>query len=159
MLMRTNYMKRNLLLAGAAVAMAVSANAGNWVDVTHKYVKEPAYLPGWQGVIGAVGEGVGEVWNGAFRLYQVVPDAPAGNYTLTCNALYRCGTNEYSFQNMKNNAELHTAYIFINDEKRPLRVLLMVLWFFREKAKPSMQLSTFPIVLEKPMHRSLPANS
>lgn len=118
MLMRTNYMKRNLLLAGAAVAMAVSANAGNWVDVTHKYVKEPAYLPGWQGVIGAVGEGVGEVWNGAFRLYQVVPDAPAGNYTLTCNALYRCGTNEYSFQNMKNNAELHTAYIFINDEKK-----------------------------------------
>ena len=123
MLMRTNYMKRNLLLAGAAVAMAVSVNAGNWVDVTHKYVKETSYLPGWQGVIGAVGEGVGEVWNGAFRLYQVVPNAPAGNYTLTCNALYRCGTKEYTFEKMKGNADLHTAYIFINNEKKAVEGL------------------------------------
>ena len=120
MLMRTNYMKRNLLLAGAAVAMAVSANAGNWVDVTHKYVKDAAYIPGWQGVISAVGEGVGEVWDGAFRLYQVIPDAPAGKYTLTCNALYRCGKVKYTFENMKGKADLHTAYIFIGDKKEPV---------------------------------------
>lgn len=67
--MLTNYLKRNLMLAGAAMTFAAVATAGNYVDVTHKYLKEPAYIPGWQGVIGAVADGVGEVWNGAFRLY------------------------------------------------------------------------------------------
>lgn len=123
MLMRTNYMKRNLLLAGAAVAMAVSANAGNWVDVTHKYMKETSYLPGWQGVIGAVDQGVGEVFNGAFRLYQVIPDAPAGTYTLTCNALYRCGNNDYSKEKMNGRDDLHTAFIFIGDTKKAVKGL------------------------------------
>lgn len=94
--MRTDYLKRSLIVAGATVAFAAVASAGNWVDVTHKYIKDAAYIPGWQGVVTGCAEGVGEVWNGAFRLYRVIPDAPAGSYTLTCNAFYRCGNNDYS---------------------------------------------------------------
>lgn len=125
MLMRTNYMKRNLLLAGAAVAMAVSANAGNWVDVTHKYVKDAAYIPGWQGVISQVDQDfkVAEVWNSAFRAYQVIGNAKAGKYTLTCNAFYRCGDNNYSKENMKGRDDLHTAFIFIGDSKKAVKGL------------------------------------
>lgn len=125
--MLTNYLKRNLMLAGAAMTFAAVATAGNYVDVTHKYLKEPAYIPGWQGVIGAVADGVGEVWNGAFRLYQVIPEAEAGEYTLTCNASYRCGNNDFSKENMPGNAELHKAFIFLGDTKAP------VMGLFEEK--------------------------
>lgn len=116
--MRTDYLKRSLIVAGATVAFAAVASAGNWVDVTHKYIKDAAYIPGWQGVVTGCAEGVGEVWNGAFRLYRVIPDAPAGSYTLTCNAFYRCGNNDYSLKNMKGNAALYTAYIFAGNDKK-----------------------------------------
>ena len=85
-------MKRSSMLLGAAVVM-LSATAG-YRDVTGQYMTNPAFLPGWQGALTAVAEGVGEVYNGAFNLYQVLPDMPAGEYVLTANAFYRCGWNE-----------------------------------------------------------------
>ncbi len=115
--MLKNYIKRSAMLLGAS-AMVASAAAQGYVDVTRTYMKDAAYLPGWQGVIGAVGEGVGEVWNGAFRLYQNLGNQPAGEYTLTCNALYRCGNNDYARENMKSKPELNKAYIFINGNKQ-----------------------------------------
>lgn len=121
--MANNYMKRGLMLLGAA-AIAMGAYAdGSYVDVTHKYLKNPVYLPAWQGVITAATDGVAEVWNGAFRAYQVLPDMPAGEYTLTVNALYRCGNNDYSREHMQGVAttpELYSASIFINDTKKPV---------------------------------------
>lgn len=121
--MNTSYMKRSLMLLSAAAFVATASAEGKFVDVTHQYLKETSYIPGWQGVIGAVGEGVGEVWNGAFRLYQVVADAPAGEYTLTCNAFYRCGNNDYTVENMPGNADLHKAYIFLGDAKEAVEGL------------------------------------
>lgn len=116
-----NYMKRGFMLLGAA-AFAMGAYAdGDYVDVTHKYLKDAAYLPAWQGVVSATNEGVAEIWNGAFRTYQVLPDMPAGEYTLTANAFYRCGNNDYARENMKGaetSPELYTASIFINDTKK-----------------------------------------
>ena len=116
-------MKRSFMLIGAA-AIAASAYA-DFVDVTHKYLKDAAYLPGWQGVITQVDQEVpvAEVWNGAFRAYQVLPDMPAGEYTLTVNAFYRCGYNEFAMDNMKGvetTPELYSASIFINDNKKPV---------------------------------------
>ncbi|MDE7345830.1 MAG: hypothetical protein K2N48_03700 [Muribaculaceae bacterium] len=121
--MKTFYMKRSLMLLSVA-AFAASAYA-DYVDVTHKYLKDAAYIPGWQGVITQVDQEVpvAEVWNGAFRAYQVLPDMPAGEYTLTANALYRCGTNEYAMENMKGadvTPDLYSASIFINDTKKPV---------------------------------------
>ena len=115
--MLKNYIKRSVMLLGAA-AVVTTASADGYVDVTRTYMKETAYLPGWQGVIGAVGEGVGEVWNGAFRLYQNLGEQPAGEYTLTCNAFYRCGSNVFTKENMKSKPELYKAYIFINNDQK-----------------------------------------
>ncbi len=121
--MFTKNYKRNLMLAGAAAVVALSANAGAWVDVTHKYIKDATYVPGWQGAIGAVDKGVGEIWNGAFRTYQVIPNAEAGEYTLTCNAFYRCGNNDYAKANMPGNEALHTAFIFIGNAQKKVEGL------------------------------------
>ena len=86
-------MKRSSMLLGAAAVM-LTAGAAGYRDVTGQYMTNPAFLPGWQGALTAVGEGVGEVYNGAFNLYQVLPDMPAGEYVLTANAFYRCGWND-----------------------------------------------------------------
>ena len=80
-------------------------------------------MPGWQGVIGNAAEGVGEVWNGAFKTYQNLGEMPAGKYVLKANALYRCGDNNYAKEHQAGNADLNTAYIFINDAKTPVKAL------------------------------------
>lgn len=116
-----HYIKRSALLLGAA-AIAASASAGAYRDVTGQYVTDPAYLPGWQGALAATADGVGEVWNGAFNLYQTLPDMEAGEYTLKVDAFYRCGNNDFSKANMTNGA-LHYAYIYINGEKKAVKGL------------------------------------
>lgn len=116
-----DYMKRGSMLLGAAVIAMSAFAGGHYVDVTHKYLKDAAYLPAWQGVVSATNEGVAEIWNGAFRTYQVLPDMPAGEYTLTVNAFYRCGYNDYARENMKGadvTPDLYTASIFINNTKK-----------------------------------------
>jgi len=114
--MKKNYFKFGALILGATAVVAPANAEMTYRDVTTQYIKEPCYFPGkWQGVCGDITDGVGQVWNGAFRLYQVIPDAPAGKYTLTCNALYRCGNNDYAKANMPNNPSLYKAYIFINN--------------------------------------------
>ena len=116
--MLKNYMKRSLTLLGAAAVVA-TANAGAYRDVTAEYMVNHNLAGGWQGAITAISEGVGEVYNGAFNVYQTLPDMPAGEYTLTVNAFYRCGTNEFSQANM-NGGALSKAYIYINGEKKPV---------------------------------------
>ncbi|MDE6741997.1 MAG: hypothetical protein K2J58_06670 [Muribaculaceae bacterium] len=86
-------MKRSSMLLGAAAVM-LTAGAAGYRDVTGQYMQNPAFLPGWQGALTDVQLGVGEVFNGAFNLYQVLPDMPAGEYVLTANAFYRCGWND-----------------------------------------------------------------
>ena len=115
------YMKRSLMLLGAAAVVA-TANAGAYRDVTAEYIVNHNCAGGWQGAITNIAEGVGEVYNGAFNIYQTLPDMPAGEYTLTVNAFYRCGTNDFSKANMANGA-LHNAYIYINDAKQPVKGL------------------------------------
>lgn len=115
-----NYVKRSIMLLGAS-AIVLGAYAENWVDVTNKYLQEPSYSPNWQGSYTGYDYGVAEVWNGAFKVYQILNDMPEGEYTLTANALYRCGYNDYSKENMKGvdvTPELYTACIFINDTKK-----------------------------------------
>lgn len=114
-------MKRSSMLLGAAAVM-LSATAG-YRDVTGQYMQNPAFLPGWQGAIAAVGEGVGEVWAGAFNLYQVLPDMPAGEYELTVNAFYRCGNNDFAKANQAGNPDLNTAYIYANGNKQVVKGL------------------------------------
>ncbi len=114
-------MKRSSMLLGAA-ALVLSATAG-YRDVTGQYMQNPAFFPGWQGAIAAVGEGVGEVWCGAFNLYQVLPDMPAGEYELSVNAFYRCGNNDFAKEHQAGNADLNTAYIYANGNKQVVKGL------------------------------------
>lgn len=119
--MLNNYMKRSLMLLGAA-ALVATANAGAYRDVTAQYITNHNYAGGWKGAITNISEGVGEVYDGAFNLYQVLPDMPAGEYTLTVNAFYRCGTYEISQSVMTGDAN-HNAYIYINDKKATVKGL------------------------------------
>lgn len=119
--MLNNYMKRSLMLLGAA-ALVATANAGAYRDVTAQYITNHNYAGGWKGAITNISEGVGEVYDGAFNLYQVLPDMPAGEYTLTVNAFYRCGTNVISQSVMTGDAN-HNAYIYINDKKATVKGL------------------------------------
>lgn len=114
--MKKMYM-RKAILAAAVVAMAGgSAMAeGTWRNVNY-LLKNPAFIPGWSGALTDTKEGIGESYDGAFELYQVLPDVPAGEYTLTANALYRCGNIRYSLDNMKDGAN-HNAYLFLGDAK------------------------------------------
>lgn len=117
MQMLKNYINRSLMLLGAAAVVA-TAQAGAYRDVTAQFITNHNYAGGWQGAITAIGEGVGEVYNGAFNLYQTLSDMPAGEYTLTVNAFYRCGDNDYAQANMAGRDDLHTTYIYINGEKK-----------------------------------------
>ena len=119
--MKINYMKRSLMLLGAA-AIAASASADTYRDVTGLYMTNPAFLPGWQGAITATADGVGEVYNGAANLYQVLLDMPAGEYVLTADAFYRCGTNDYAKENMKDGAN-HYASIYLGTAETPVKGL------------------------------------
>lgn len=113
--MLKNYMKRSILLLGAAAAV-VTADAQAYRDVTGQFLVNPTYIPGWQGALTATANGVAEVYNGAFNLYQVLPDMEAGTYTLKADAFYRCGNNDFSAANMTEGKN-HFAYIYINDKK------------------------------------------
>ena len=117
-----NYIKRNLMLLGAAAFVATASAAGHYQDVTGKYLQNPAFIPGWQGALTATSDGVAEIYNGAFNLYQTLNDMPAGEYTLKVNAFYRCGNNDYSKAHMDNGAN-HYAYIYINGQKKAVEGL------------------------------------
>lgn len=120
--MKINYMKRGMLLFGAAALATSGLMAQEWSDVTTKYLQNPAFIPGWAGALTDAVNGVGEVYNGAFELHQVINDLPEGEYTLTATAFYRHATNGASQENMKDGAN-HNAYIFLGDSKQTVEGL------------------------------------
>lgn len=119
--MINNYIKRSAMLLGAVALVGSTALAeeGTWRNVNHK-LQNPAYIPAWSGALTDVQHGVGEVWNSAFDLYQVLPDMPAGEYTLTVNAFYRYTNNGLAEANL---AENDNAYIYINGTKQTVVAL------------------------------------
>ncbi|MDE5882018.1 MAG: hypothetical protein K2H60_09830 [Muribaculaceae bacterium] len=108
--------KRSAMLLGASAVLLSAGAAGTYRDVTGKYMQNPAFFPGWQGALTDVVNGVGEVYNGAFNLYQVLPDMPEGEYVLTADAFYRCGYNDYAKENMVDGKN-HYAYLYLGDAK------------------------------------------
>lgn len=111
--MKKNYFKHAALAMGI-VAVAGSANA-EWVNVNNQYVKQPSFVPGWSGALTDVANGVGECFNGAFEVYQVL-DLPAGKYTLKANAFQRLGDPMTAYKAFKADPKT-TSYIYINDVK------------------------------------------
>ncbi len=109
------YLQRVALTLGVAALVATGANAGAWRNINSQ-LTEPSFIPGWSGALTATADGVAEVYNGAFEIYQVISDAPAGKYTMTANAFYRYATNDESRVNMANGAN-HNAYLFLGDKQ------------------------------------------
>lgn len=128
-----NFKRSSMLLGAAAVVLA--AQADYYRDVTAQYMQNPAFIPGWQGAIAATGNGVGEVWSGAFNLYQVLPDMPAGEYVLTADAFYRCGNNDFAKANQAGNPELNTCSIYANGGNQVVKGL----WEGRETAPNNLE--------------------
>lgn len=121
--MLKNYFKSGMMLL-AASAIAASASAGDFVDVSRKYMKDLNwYTSGWQGYVGNVANGVGEVWGGAFDCYQYIDELPAGQYTLSVDAFYRCADNDYAKANMAGNADLNTCFIYAGDATKTVKAL------------------------------------
>lgn len=110
-----------------AVAMGILAMAGTnamaegYWQTTNK-LQDPALLPGWYGMLTATADGVAEAWDAPFEVYQTITDAPAGEYTLTANAFYRWGTNDYAKANMADGAN-HNAILFLGDAKTAIEGL------------------------------------
>ena len=128
--MLKNYFKSGMMLL-AASAIAASASAGDFVDVSRKYMKDLNwYTSGWQGYVGNVANGVGEVWGGAFDCYQYIDELPAGQYTLSVDAFYRCADNDYAKANMAGNADLNTCFIYagkfseLSMDRHPYKIYL-----------------------------------
>lgn len=107
------FSKAALALGVAAIASAPAFAEGAWVSA-NSYLKNPAFLPGWTGALTAVAEGVGETYDAPFEIYQVIENAPAGEYTLTVNASYRAGGDAVTrMQNGENN----NGYVFLGTQK------------------------------------------
>lgn len=120
--MNNKYVKRLALAAGMLAVAGTGAYAdGVWQNINSQ-LKNPAFIPGWSGALAATGDGVAEVWCGAFELYQVLNDMPAGEYTLTANAFYRNADNEKSKEDMKDGKN-HNAYIFLGTAEQAVEGL------------------------------------
>ncbi len=119
--MKKMYFKSALALGVIALAGSNAMAEGSWSNINSQ-LKNPAFIPGWSGMLTAANEGVGEAWDAPFEVYQVVNNAPAGQYTLTANAFYRYGSNDYAVANMSNGAN-HYAYLFLGDSKEAVEGL------------------------------------
>jgi len=120
--MKRNYF-RLVALAMGIVAIAGTANA-EWSNVTGLYLKNTSFVPGWCGSgISEIRVNCAEAFDTPFEIYQTIPEAAAGKYTLTVSAFYRYGSVEESQTDMANGAN-HHAYIFLNDSKKAVEGLL-----------------------------------
>ena len=122
--MKKNYFISAALLLGAAAIVAPTANAEGWRNMNH-LLPSVARSTGWSGVLtgGDGGRGVGEIFAGAGKVYQVVRDLPAGEYTLTVQGFYRDGSAPESATRHFDGQENITGYIFINGTEAKVKSL------------------------------------
>lgn len=122
--MKKNYFFSAALLLGAASMLAPTANAEGWRNMNH-LLPNVSKATGWSGVVtgGDGATGVGEIFAGAGKVYQVVRDLPAGEYTLTANAFYRDGAAPESSLRYYDGIDTKDAFIFINDTEAPVKSL------------------------------------
>lgn len=122
--MKKNYFISAALLLGAVALVAPTANAQGWRNMNH-LLPSVARSNGWSGVVtgGDGARGVAEIFAGAGKVYQIVRDLPAGEYTLTANAFYRDGAPVASCERHFAGTESHDGYIFANDTEVAVKSL------------------------------------
>ncbi len=112
-----------MLLAAALMAGSVSAEDGAWRNINHKAPAGMSAVPGWSGNITGTADGVAEIYYSAGLAYQVIPDAPAGEYTLTANAFYRSTNSPDAAALYFDGKESLNAHIFVGDSKQEVKSL------------------------------------
>ncbi len=120
--MKKNYFFSAAALLGAAAMLSPVANAEGWRNMNH-LIPNVSRSAGWSGVVTGADQNVGELWAGAGKVYQVVRDLPAGEYTLTANAFYRDSQPWVSAERHFDGGETLDAYIFINDTEAQVKSL------------------------------------
>lgn len=71
----------------------------------------------WQGsTFWQINKGVGEFWNSNFDAYQILPNMPAGTYTLSCSGFYRNGGRE-AYELHQNGTEKLLAKLYLGDNE------------------------------------------
>lgn len=112
-----------MFLAAAALAAGVAtAEDGTWRNINYK-AQNMAGVPGWSGCVAVVDFGVSEWFNTAGLLYQVIPDAPAGEYTLSANAFYRQEGAPETYALHKAGTEEIRAFLFANNNSQAIKSL------------------------------------
>lgn len=124
--MKLNYMKRAALALGAVAILGTTAGfaqeKGAWRNINHK-LHNVSRCDGWSGVLTGSAFNIGEVYTGACLVYQVIPDAPAGTYTLTAHAFNRSSDAPLAFAARQNGEEGSNANLFINGSEAPIKSL------------------------------------
>ncbi len=116
---------RTLILA-FLLAAANNIMAASWVDVTELYLQNPNYdnnsRAGWTLDAQASGTscdyGCQEVWNGTFRISQLV-SLPKGQYRLSVNAYYRPGDHNQNLAQSYDENNV-TAVMFAGDNEQKI---------------------------------------
>lgn len=99
------------------------ANRNNG-DIT-KLISNPDFnaATGWKGTtFTAVSNGVGEFWSTNYDAYQILPDMPAGTYTLSCSGFYRNG-NRDAYNLHVNGTEKLNAMLYLGENETPFMSL------------------------------------
>lgn len=117
--MMKNYFVRGALMLGAAAIIGTSAvNAeetkGAWRNMNH-LLTNVSGINGWSGNATGGNNKIGEIFYGAGMFYRVIPNAPAGQYTLTAKAFNRAGGVVAAAAAYKAGDKTPNAYLFIND--------------------------------------------
>ena len=108
---------------GAAAMVAPAANAQGWRNVNHLLPGGVSQCTGWSGQVTGGGNNIAEIFAGAGMVYQVIPDLPAGQYTLTANAFYRDGSAPESAARHFDGTETHDGVLFINSTEVAVKSL------------------------------------
>ena len=103
-----------------------SGNA--WIDMTDQLITNPGFdsnsTTGWTWDSNANSQTARcecmEFWNGTFDIHQTIKDAPQGRYRLSVQSYYRCGDNNWAYNNYKNNNENITAYFYAGSNEQKL---------------------------------------
>ena len=124
--MMKNYFFRGALVLGAAAFIGTSAlsaeeTKGAWRNVNH-LLTNVSGIDGWSGNATGASDKVGEIFYGAGMVYRVIPNAPAGQYTLTAKALNRVGGVAPAAELYKTDKSTN-CYLFVNDEEAPVKNL------------------------------------
>lgn len=122
-------MKTTASLTAVLLALAMTANAQTWIDITEDYVQNPGFegntTEGWTIDRNCSGRGADvnamEFWQGTWNIRQTIHLPNAGRYRVSVQGYYRPGSNDdNAVAAHDNGTEDITCYLYANDQSVPM---------------------------------------